>query len=86
MIPGHHPAAVVQLLLDGIPLIPHVKSLTPKQVDFALTIVLVICQAQYLEMFTYSGTPLNRHPSTVDIYDIPDNSESPDYPSIHFNS
>ena len=75
----------VQLLLDGIPLIPHVKSLTPKQVNFALTTVLVICQAQYLQV-TYSGTPLNRHTSTVDIYDITDNSESPDYPPIHFNS
>ena len=33
-----------------------------------------------------SGTPLNRHPSTADTHDIMDNSESPDCPSIHFNT
>ena len=34
----------------------------------------------------YSGTPLNGHPWNADIHDITDNSESPDYPSIHFNT
>ena len=34
----------------------------------------------------YSGTPLNGHPSTADTYDITDNSESPDCPSVHFNT
>ena len=34
----------------------------------------------------YSGTPLNGHPSTADTHDITDNSESPDCPSIHFNT
>ena len=36
-------------------------------------------------LMVYSGTPLNRHPSTADTHDITDNSESLDYPSIHFN-
>ena len=32
-------------------------------------------------------TPLySGHPSTVDTYDIMDNSQSPDCPSIHFNT
>ena len=35
---------------------------------------------------TYSGTPLNGHPSTTAICDITDNSESPDCPPIHFNT
>jgi len=34
----------------------------------------------------YSGTPLNGHPSKADTHDIMDNSESPDCPSIHFNT
>ena len=34
----------------------------------------------------YSGTPLNRHPSTADTHDIMDNSESPDYPSLQEGS
>ena len=34
----------------------------------------------------YSGTPLNGHPSTVDTHDITDSSESPDCPSVHFNT
>ena len=29
----------------------------------------------------YSGTLLNRHPSTADTHDITDNSESPNCPS-----
>ena len=31
-------------------------------------------------------TPLYGHPSTADTYDIVDNSESPDCPSIYFNT
>ena len=40
----------------------------------------------------YSGTLLNRHPSTADTHDVMDNSESPDCPSFtsilkqHLNS
>ena len=34
----------------------------------------------------YSGTPLNGHPWVVDTHDITDSSESPDCPSIHFNT
>ena len=34
----------------------------------------------------YSGIPLNGHPSTADTHNITDNSESPDCPSIHFNT
>ena len=34
----------------------------------------------------YSGTPLNGHPWKADTHDIKDNSESPDCPSIHFNT
>ena len=34
----------------------------------------------------YSGTPPNGYPSTADTYDITDNSESPDCPSVHFNT
>ena len=34
----------------------------------------------------YSGNLLNEHPSTADTHDIMDNSESPDCPSIHFNT
>ena len=34
----------------------------------------------------YSGTPPNGHPSKADTHDITDNSESPDCPSIHFNT
>ena len=34
----------------------------------------------------YSETLLNGHPSTADTHDIMDNSESPDCPSIHFNT
>ena len=34
----------------------------------------------------YSGTPLNGHPWKVDTHDITDNSETPDCPSIHFNT
>ena len=34
----------------------------------------------------YSGTPLNWHPSKVGTHDITDNSESPDCPSIRFNT
>ena len=37
-------------------------------------------------LVVYSGTPPNRHPSKVDTHDITDNSESPDCPSIHFNT
>ena len=36
-------------------------------------------------LYMYSGTPLNGHPSTVDTYDITDNSECPDCISIDFN-
>ena len=36
--------------------------------------------------FVYSGTPLNGHPSTADTHVITDNSESPDCPSVHFNT
>ena len=34
---------------------------------------------------TYSGTPLNGHPSTADTCNIMDNSECPDCISIDFN-
>ena len=34
----------------------------------------------------YSGTSLNGHILTADTYDITDNSESPNSPSIHFNT
>ena len=34
----------------------------------------------------YSGTPLNGHPSKADTHNITDNSETPDCPSIHFNT
>ena len=34
----------------------------------------------------YSGTTLNRHVSTADTHDITDNSKSPDWPSVHFNT
>ena len=34
----------------------------------------------------YSGTLLYEHLSTADIHDIPDNSESPDCPSIDFHT
>ena len=34
----------------------------------------------------YSGTPLNGHPRIADTHDITDNSESPDRPSIDFNT
>ena len=34
----------------------------------------------------YSGTLFNGHLSTADAHDIVDNSESPDCPSIHFNT
>ena len=37
-------------------------------------------------IFKYSGTPLNGHPSTADTHNITDNSESPDCPSIDFNT
>ena len=36
--------------------------------------------------FHYSGTLLNRHPSTADTHNITDNFESPDCPSIRFNT
>ena len=36
--------------------------------------------------FVYSGTPLNGHPSIADTHDKTDNSESPDCPSIDFNT
>ena len=36
--------------------------------------------------FIYSGTPPNGHPSKADTHDITDNSESPNCPSIHFNT
>ena len=36
--------------------------------------------------WVYSGTPLNELPSKADTHDITDNSESPDCPSIHFNT
>ena len=39
-----------------------------------------------LSTYMYSGTPLNGHPSTADTHDIMDSSESPNYPSIHFNT
>ena len=35
---------------------------------------------------SYSGTPLNGQPATVDTHNIMDNSESPDCRSIHFNT
>ena len=31
-----------------------------------------------MQILLYSGTPLNRHPSTADAHDITNNSESPD--------
>ena len=34
----------------------------------------------------YSGTPLNRHPSTADNHNTMDNSERPDPFSIDFNT
>ena len=34
----------------------------------------------------YIGTPLNGHPKIADTHDITDNSESPDSPSIDFNT
>ena len=37
-------------------------------------------------LWLYSGTTLNGHPSTADTHDITDNSESPDCPSVHFNT
>ena len=40
----------------------------------------------FLRELAYSGTPPNGHPSTADTHDITDNSESPDCPSIHFNT
>ena len=39
-----------------------------------------------LKSCTYSGTPLNEHPSKADTQDLTDNSESPDCPFIHFNT
>ena len=39
-----------------------------------------------VECGIYSGTRLNEHPSTVDTHDIMDKSQSPDCPSIHFNT
>ena len=33
----------------------------------------------------YSGTPLNRHPSTADTHNIADNYENPDLFSIDFS-
>ena len=44
------------------------------------------CTIRYVIVHKYSGTPLNGHPSTADTHDITDNSESPDCPSIHFNT
>jgi len=40
----------------------------------------------YMELFKYSGTLLNGHPSKVATHDITDNSKSPDCPPIHFNT
>ena len=37
-------------------------------------------------LYMYSGAPLNGHPSTADTHDIMDNFESPDCPSIRFNT
>ena len=37
-------------------------------------------------LIIYSGTPLNGHPLIADTHDITDNSESPDCPSIDFNT
>ena len=34
----------------------------------------------------YSGAPLNEHPWKADTHDVTDNSESPNCPSIHFNT
>ena len=48
--------------------------------------VLLISTIENHGSIYYSGTPLNRHPSTADTHDITDNSESPDCPSIHFNN
>ena len=36
--------------------------------------------------YMYSGTPLNGQPWKADTHDITDNSESPNCPSIHFNT
>ena len=46
----------------------------------------MICVCKALTALVYSGTPLNGHPSTADTHDITDNSESPDCPSVHFNT
>ena len=39
----------------------------------------------YIYMFIYSGTLLNG-PTTMDTHDITENTESPNCPSIHFNT
>ena len=53
----------------------------------ALAITLSGCKSMFvMQILLYSGTPLNGHPSTADTHDITDNSESPDYPSINFNT
>ena len=46
-----------------------------------------VCFTGVMFMCTsYSGSLLYEHPSTADIHDIPDNSESPDCPSIDFHT
>ena len=46
----------------------------------------VLCVHISVVLVNYSGTPLNGHPSTADTHNITDNSESPDCPSVHFNT
>ena len=41
---------------------------------------------QFTTCTDYSGTPLNKHPSTADTQNITDNSESPGCPSIHLSN
>ena len=42
--------------------------------------------ATHSTLGSYSGTSLNGHPSIADTYNIIDNSDSPDCPSILFNT
>ena len=49
-------------------------------------IFMACTSAAVVSLMSYSGTPLNGHPSKADTHDITDNSESPDCPSIHFNT
>ena len=57
----------------------------PPTLASSLMLVYVHYASEITESI-YSGTPLNRHPSTVDTCDITDISESPDHISIDYNT